>query len=244
MCLISLAYKTHPRYLLIVAANRDEFLDRPAEPAHFWEDAPDILAGRDKRAGGTWLGITRTGRFAAITNYRDMRMSFPPGPSRGILVRQALEQGIDTSTTGVYAGFNLLHGTVDALRYHNNIQGIDIALQSGIHGLSNHFLDTPWPKVVKAKHEMERLLDSPEAEIVNGLFSLLADDGTAPDEALPDTGLPPEMERAASSIFIRSPGYGTRCSTVVLVDVNGNAYFEERSVTQGSVVEKVRIEMP
>ena len=250
MCLIAIAYQVDPRFPLILAANRDEFLDRPAEPAHFWKDAPDILAGRDERGGGTWLGVTRTGRIAAITNYRDMRMNFPPGPSRGLLVREALEEGVDTSATQVYAGFNLIHGTCTDLRYHNNIEGTAIALQPGIHGLSNHFLDTPWPKVEKAKHELEKLVEisgrtsvdaRANAELAGSLFSLLADDSIAPDDALPDTGLPLEVERAVSSIFIRTPDYGTRCSTVILVDTKGNVYFEERSVPEGRVVKEFTV---
>jgi uncharacterized protein with NRDE domain len=236
MCLIALAYKIHPRYPLIVAANRDEFLERPTEPAHFWKDAPDILAGRDERAGGTWMGITRKGRFAAITNYRDLRMKTTTGPSRGLLVREALEHGIDPGTTKTYAGFNLIYGTVDGLRYHNNIEGTDEALQPGIHGLSNHFLDTPWPKVVKAKQELEHALSLPDTDLPEALFRLLADDATAPEQALPDTGLPLEMERAASSIFIRSAGYGTRCSTVVLMDAEGKVQFEERTWPHGKKV--------
>lgn len=242
MCLIALAYKVHPRFPLIVAANRDEFLDRPAEPAHFWSDAPEILAGRDKRAGGTWLGITRSGRFAAITNYRDMRINFPAGPSRGLLVREALERGIDTKRTKAYAGFNLIYGPVNDVRYHNNIEGSDEPLKPGIHGLSNHFLDTPWPKVVKAKQQLEKVLALPDAKLPEALFHLLADDATAVDASLPDTGLPIEMERAASSIFIKTPGYGTRCSTVVLVDKEGTVRFEERNFPgNGSMVENFRI---
>ncbi len=242
MCLIAIAYRAHPGFPLILAANRDEFLNRPTEPAHFWKDAPNVLAGRDARAGGTWLGVTRTGRIAAITNYRDMRRNFPKGPSRGLLVREALEHGIDTSATQAYAGFNLIHGTFADLRYHNNIQGTAIALQPGIHGLSNHFLDTPWPKVVKAKRELEKLMDAPEGQLVGSLFRLLADDAMAPDDALPDTGLAVEAERAASSIFIRTPDYGTRCSTVVLVDAKGNVYFEEWSVPEGRVAEEFRVQ--
>ncbi len=236
MCLIAIAYKAHPHYPLIVAANRDEFRQRPTERAHFWPDAPEILAGRDLRAGGTWLGITRKGRFAAITNYRDMRRTQPDGPSRGALVRDALEHDIDPGTTGEYAGFNLLYGTVDSLRYHNNIDGRDEAVTPGIHGLSNAFLDTPWPKVVSAKQRMEALPDLPENELMKGLFDLLADDAKAPDDLLPDTGLPLELERSVSSIFIQSEGYGTRCSTVLLVDHVGNVYFEEREVPSGDPV--------
>ncbi len=227
MCLIAIAYKARAEFPLIVAANRDEFLARPARPAHFWEDGPEILAGRDMQAGGTWMGITRAGRFAAITNYRDLRNVPPPGPSRGILVREALERGIDVGRTAAYAGFNLLYGTTDALRYHNNIQGADHALEPGIHGLSNHFLDTPWPKVENAKEELHRILDLPKDRLVPALFRLLADERTATDDKLPDTGLPLPMERAVSPIFIRTPDYGTRCSTVLLVDADGNVHFEE-----------------
>lgn len=236
MCLIAIAYKVHPRYPLIVAANRDEFKERPTERAHFWKGAPDILAGRDLRAGGTWLGITRKGRFAAITNYRDMRRTQPEGPSRGALVREALEHAINPQATGAYAGFNLLYGTVDALRYHNNIDGRDEAITPGVHGLSNAFMDTPWPKVVSAKQRMEALLALPGNELAKGLFTLLSDDAKAPDEQLPDTGLPLELERSASSIFIQSEGYGTRCSTVLLVDRTGHVYFEEREVPEVKAV--------
>lgn len=243
MCLIALAYKARPAFPLILAANRDEFLDRPAEPAHFWADAPGILAGRDLRAGGTWMGITRGGRFSAITNHREMRMAFPAGPSRGALVRQALNGGIDPATTGVYAGFNLIYGPLEALRYHNNIDHRDEPLAPGVHALSNHLLDTPWPKVVKSKTVMNTLLNlSPEA-ITDGLFALLADETIAPDDQLPDTGLPLEMERAASPAFIRTPRYGTRCSTVLLVDALGQVYFEERTWPGGgTVVEEFRVE--
>lgn len=237
MCLIALAYKVHPRFPLIVAANRDEFLDRPAEAARFWLDVPNILAGRDLLAGGTWLGITRQGRFAAITNHRDLHHPVLPGPSRGLLVRAALEHDLDTSGTGVYAGFNLLYGPVDTLHYHNNVQPEGAALVPGIHGLSNAFLNTPWPKVEKAKQAMETLLPLEGPALVEGLFRLLADERLAPDARLPATGLPLEQERAASAIFIRSPHYGTRCSTVVLVDGQGLVLFLERS-REGAVVKE------
>lgn len=228
------AYRAHARFPLILAANRDEFRERPAQPAHWWADLPQILAGRDLQAGGTWLGITRSGRFAAITNHRDLRRAPIGGPSRGRLVRMALEGEIDPAGSTDYEGFNLLHGTVDALRYHNNIQQVDEALAPGIHGLSNAFLDTPWPKVERAKAGLEKLLDADDPALITGLFALLADGSPAPDDLLPDTGLPLELERAASSIFIPTPGYGTRCSTVILVDDQGLVRFEER--TPGSPV--------
>ena len=237
MCLITLAYRVHPRFPLIVAANRDEFRDRPAQAAHFWPDAPQLLAGRDLQAGGTWLGITRGGRFAAITNHRDMRLAPQPGPSRGLLVRLALERDIDAADGEPYAGFNLLYGHVEALHYHNNVQPAGLPLAPGIHGLSNAFLNTPWPKVEKARTTLDALLHRPDTALMEGLFALLADDQTAEDGRLPNTGLPPEQERAASAIFIRSPHYGTRCSTVLLVDAQGVVQFVERTVGGGLVAE-------
>lgn len=228
MCLIALAYKVHPSFPFIIAANRDEFMDRPAEPVHFWNDAPHILAGRDLCAGGTWLGLTRHGRFAAITNYRDLRRAPVGGPSRGHLVRAALEGVIDATSTIAYEGFNLIYGPLHALRYHNNIQPMDEPLVPGIHGLSNHFLNTPWPKVQRATTAMQDLVKGADDALVEGLFTLLAEDTIAPDDQLPDTGLPLPVERTASAIFIRSTGYGTRCSTVVGVGIDGRVRFEER----------------
>ncbi|MBL8002290.1 MAG: NRDE family protein [Flavobacteriales bacterium] len=234
MCLIVLAYRVHPHYPLIVAANRDEFRMRPAAPAHFWDDAPELVAGRDLQAGGTWLGITRSGRFAALTNHRDLRRAPLQGPSRGHLVRQALEGGIDPAATAVFEGFNLLHGPVHALRYHTNITGADEALAPGIHGLSNALLNTPWPKVERAKVALAQVLAQGPAPAA--LFDLLADATVAADAQLPDTGLPLEQERAVSSIFIAGAQYGTRCSTVVLVDTEGQVHFEERTHPGGEVV--------
>lgn len=234
MCLIVLAYKAHHQFPLIVAANRDEFTDRPAAPLHWWENAPDILAGKDLRAGGTWMGITRHGRFAALTNHRDLRRTPKHGPSRGELVRKALEAPVQYVDTTLYEGFNLIHGPVDALCCANNIQPADTLLQPGIHGLSNAFLDTPWPKVERAKMACAQVVSGPSSGIVAGLFDLLADNMPAADGALPDTGLPVDMERAVSSIFIRTNGYGTRCSTVMLIDNAGGTYVQERTWPSGA----------
>lgn len=240
MCLIALAYKVHARYPLIIAANRDEFRERPTEAAHFWRDAPAVLAGRDLRAGGTWMGITRTGRIAAVTNHRDLRRApNGHGRSRGTLVRTALDGDIDTDATAVFEGFNLLYGPVEALRYHNNITPTDLALGAGVHGISNAFLNTPWPKVDHAKTAMERAIAGAEEDLTNTLFRLLTNEAIAPDAALPDTGLPLPVERAVSSIFIPGLDYGTRCSTVLLVDRNGEVYFEERTWPTGDRVRHV-----
>jgi len=228
MCLVVLAYKVHPKYPLIVAANRDEFLDRPTKPLHFWEDAHTILAGRDERAGGTWMGLTTAGRFAALTNYRDMRRQEVQGPSRGALVQRVLEQELGNWDTSPYAGFNLLHGHFDSLFYHSNVTGLHAALEPGIHGLSNHLLNTPWPKVQRAKDGLTEVIASGEPSMEQ-LFEILEDDTQALDHALPDTGIGLPWERALSSIHIRTDGYGTRCSTIILVDALGNARFTERS---------------
>jgi uncharacterized protein with NRDE domain len=228
MCLIVLAYKVHPRFPLILAANRDEFLDRPALPAHFWNEAPHLLAGRDLRAGGTWLGITTAGRFAAITNHRDMRRDIREGPSRGALVRMALEQGVGHVDTSVFPWHNLLYGEVDDLHYHNNIDGIHEPLPPGIHGLSNHLLNSSWPKVMRARGTMAGLIRE-GTPTVEDLLQLLLNDRPAPDEDLPDTGVGGEWERLLSPIFIAAPGYGTRCSTILMVGHDGEVLFEEYS---------------
>jgi len=238
MCLIVMAYKVDKAYPLILAANRDEVMDRPAQPAHFWEDDPGLLAGRDLQAGGTWMGIARNGRFAAITNHRDLhrpRKAAPP--SRGLIVKAALDGKLDLASTSAYEGFNLLYGTVEALRYHNNVQPADTALKPGIHGLSNAFLNSPWPKVERAKAGLKALLQEPRNTLASGLFTLLGNEERAADPLLPRTGLSLEMERAVSPIFIHAPGYGTRCSTVLLVDGTGRVFFEERTVGGGTVRE-------
>lgn len=242
MCLIALAYHVHPRYPLVVMANRDEFLHRPSAAAHFWEDAPQLFAGRDLQAGGTWMGVSREGRFAALTNYRDLRVPAVEGPSRGLLVRHALEAGVALHDTARYSGFNLLYGGISDLRYHSNITGLDVPLEGGVHGLSNALLNTPWPKVQRAIRALEQALEGPEGELTGRLFAALADETLAAEEALPDTGLSVEQERVLSPIFIRTPGYGTRASTVVLVDGDGVVHFHERSWPRGSmVVERIQL---
>ena len=228
MCLIAFSYKAHPRYPLIIAANRDEFHARPALPAQFWTDRPDILAGKDLQAGGTWLGISRSGRFAALTNHRDLRNPPKKGPSRGALVVRSLVSEEQVPDTSAFDGFNLIRGPIEALRYHSNVPGVDIPMPVGIHGISNHFLDTPWPKVVHARAAMEKALSASEPAIED-LFVLLADPSVAPDERLPDTGIGPEWERILSPAFIVAENYGTRCSTVIMVDHHGNVRFEERT---------------
>lgn len=232
MCLILLAHQVHPDYPLAVCANRDEFYARPTAAADFWTDAPHILAGRDLQAGGTWLGVTRGGRFAAVTNYRDP--GAPEGRcSRGELTRAFLageaspEAFLQALEPEAYGGFNLFLGNREGLYYYSNRQRTIRSLAPGIYGLSNHLLETPWPKLVAAKERFATALGQlpdPEPQ-----FTLLADERRWPDERLPDTGVPLEWERILSAVFVRSPGYGTRASTVLTVARDGAVRLQERS---------------
>jgi uncharacterized protein with NRDE domain len=233
MCLILLAWQSHAFFPLVVAANRDEFHARQSSNAHFWANDPDVLAGRDLAAGGTWLGITRTGRFAALTNFRDPARHDPRAPSRGRLVADFLTgtAGIDRYLDGLdaarYNGFNLLLGQEKHLVAFSNVTMERHELGPGIYGLSNALLDTPWPKVGSGKTALEAALQALPDD--KALFDLLADDRTHPDETLPGTGVSLEWERLLSAAFVRGHDYGTRCSTVITVRADGMAGFEERT---------------
>lgn len=235
MCLIFIAVKSHPRYKLLVAANRDEFYDRRTAPAAFWSDHPQVLGGRDLEAMGTWLGMTKSGRLCMITNFRDLRNIKAKAPSRGKLVADFLLDKISGESymkkvephAKEYNGFSLIAGTVDTLFYLSNYRNGVIQLNSGLFGLSNHLLETPWPKVEKGKREIEALLKS-QLISAGDLFRILSDETISPDDVLPDTGVGLERERSLSPAFIRSPGYGTRSSTVILVDYSNNVSFSER----------------
>lgn len=251
MCLILLAYRCHPGYPLLIAANRDEFHDRPTAPLAFWDDAPQVLAGRDLQQGGTWMGISRNGRFAALTNYRDPSRTLSHAPSRGHLVsdylqgRESVEDYLArlTSQANAYNGFNLLVGDAHDLYYYSNYAGAPQALTPGWHGLSNHLLDTPWPKLKHGLTLMRRTLEQQPIPEPGDLLSVLADRTPAPDAALPQTGVPLEWERWLSSIFIDAPGYGTRSSTVLLVSASGQVHMVETTWADGSRRE-FRLEWP
>lgn len=252
MCLVLLALHSHPDYPLIVAANRDEFYDRPTAPAGLWSDCPSVLGGRDLEAGGTWLGVDRQGRFAAVTNYRQGQRENPAPHSRGLLVSEFL-----TGHTGgpeymeqvrrdadLYNGFNLIAGDSSALFYFSNREGRVRRLEPGVYGLSNHLLDTPWPKVTATKHAFGAILNHRGDELSGDLLALLANRDRAGDDRLPSTGVPLEWERLLSSAFIVAPDYGTRSSTVVLVERHGRTDLVERSFGRGGVpVGEVRLEV-
>ncbi len=241
MCLIVFAWRQRADYPLVVAANRDEFYDRPTLAADFWEDHPEILGGRDLKEKGTWLGITRKGRFAALTNYRDPRHVKADAPSRGWLVRDfltgwkgAAEYLEDLQKEGRrYNGFSLVLGDEDDLYYYSNRGSAPFLLPPGIYGLSNNLLDSPWPKVIKAKDEFRRVVTRAGCLHTEDLFALLADRSRPGDEELPDTGVGREWERILATIFIASPIYGTRSSTVVFKDRRNRIHFEERQYAGG-----------
>ena len=234
MCLITFAYRVHPRYPLVLIANRDEFYRRPTQAADYWSDAPHILAGRDLRGGGTWMGVTKDGRFAALTNIRARREMKADAPSRGHLVRRYLAepgsawtyaQGLQDDEAP-YNGYNLLVGDAGELVWTSNRIAAPRRLEGGLYGISNHLLDTPWPKVERSKQRLDAALSRDDLDPLD-LLDLLRDTEQAPDEALPDTGVGLDLERQLSPPFIAMPDYGTRASSVLLVRDDGLVSFTE-----------------
>ena len=237
MCLILFAYKSHPRYPLILAGNRDEFYDRPTAAAAFWEDAPQILAGRDLRCGGTWLGVTRHGKIAVLANHREPKGLRTDARSRGLLVGDVLldersgREHLENlrRTASLYNGYSLVYGDVRELYYYSNRGAIPSEITPGIHGQSNDLLDVMWPKVVLGTAGLRRLLSSASNPSPEELFAILADRSVADDSRLPDTGIGLEKERILSPIFVKGPLYGTRSSTLVLIDSENILTFVERT---------------
>lgn len=240
MCLIVFAWQVVPGAPLVAAANRDEYYDRTSVAAHWWSDHPDVYAGRDLRGGGTWIGISRNGRFAAITNVRAPSEKRPDAPSRGPLVSNFLaghasvEEYVAqiSATAGEYNGFNLLLGDVDNLVWYTNTATEDERngrpLAPGVYGLSNAALDTTWPKLVKTKAQFASLLCQGAPQ--DAYFEMLTDTTRASDCRLPKTGVPVEWERILSAVMIESPEYGTRSSTVVKLFADRSATLEERII--------------
>ena len=261
MCLIVVAWRARPGLPLVVAANRDEWRDRPAQAAHWWrgrgtsrpEDPPPILAGRDLQAGGTWMGVTRGGRFAAVTNYRDPADKRSTARSRGTLVTEFLESDAPplafahalAPRAGDYNGFNLILGDGESLAYFGSREGAAREIEPGVHGLSNHLLDEPWPKVLLGREAMAAALE--DGDPAERLFAMLSDPRGAPDDRLPDTGVGIEWERRLAAPLITGTDYGTRASTVVTISDGGAVYFEERTRTPegaASGVSQYRFALP
>lgn len=242
MCLILFAYQHHSDYPLIIAANRDEFFDRPTKSAHYWPESPEIFAGKDLQAGGTWMGVTRQGRFAAVTNYRSTHTPPNPAISRGALCKDFLRSNISpekflyeiNQNRLDYAGFNLLLGSPGQLLYYANQTGNTIELDAGVHGLSNGVLDDSWPKVERGKSALKTALEkSTEAE---HLLPILLDDTPAHASTVPNTGIGLDTEIVLSSRFIpptRNNSYGTRNCTILKIDHQNNSEWLEQAFFPG-----------
>ena len=258
MCLAVVALDAHPRYAVVVAANRDEFHARPTARAHWWNDAHGrpLLAGRDLEQHGTWLGVARSGRFAFVTNVREPSRHDPRAPSRGALVPAVLRDARDVHTSvaavvdeaRAYNGFNLVAGQPGAAVFASNRTAGVESLAAGIHGVSNAWLDTPWPKLTRAKAGMAAWIASSSDDLWP-LFDALADRELARDADLPQTGVSLERERMLSAPFIRSADYGTRSSTVLAIARDGAARFIERAFdaageSQGDVEFRFTTERP
>lgn len=237
MCLIVFSYRQHPGYRLVLAANRDEFLDRPTAALGYHFPGEAILAGRDLRSGGTWLGLTADGRLAAITNYRDPARVRSAAPSRGAIILNYLRSSLtpDEFVRGLaveadtYNGFNLLLGDGRNLIHYANVSGRMTVLEPGIHGLSNHLLDTPWPKVVRAGDLLRETLAATDVPDHEAIFTLLTDREEPDEKLLPETGVSPAWERLLSPIFIHGPTYGTRSSSILAISDDGRVEFHERT---------------
>lgn len=244
MCLIVFSYRQYKNFPLIFAGNRDEFYNRPARPAQFWNRYPNLLAGKDLKANGTWLGVTNKGEFGALTNYRDLNNIKEDAPTRGKVVTDLLTGEIGTEDyfskmqkeSHKYNGFNLLGGNLDQILYLSSETSETQSLSSGLYGISNALLDSPWPKVESAKKQFAGLISNNNVD-EEGIFDLLTDDTLYPRELLPDTGLSDEMEVAVSSIFIKTENYGTRCSTLFYITGDGELTFIERTYPNGSISE-------
>jgi uncharacterized protein with NRDE domain len=242
VCLILFAYRVHEEYPLIVAANRDEFYRRPTAPAHFWEDHPDILAGRDLEKMGTWMGVTTSGRFAALTNYRNPNEATEGKRSRGELVTDALKYKGNVEEymhhlaahNHLYPGYNLLAGDEHNLYYYSNVGQKLEKLKPGIYGVSNHLLNSSWPKVEKGREGLARIISEKNDGMAEALFALLQNADPAPDETLPNTGVSLEWERLLSPLFIESEHYGTRSSTVMFM-TEDKLHYVERVFTKNRV---------
>jgi len=235
MCIILFSCHIHPEYSLILAANRDEFYHRPTAPLGFWTDEPSVLGGRDLEGGGSWMGVTGDLKIAAVTNYRDPSRLNTCARSRGELVKRFLRGEKSPGaymrhvekTGGDYNGFNLLMGQKDRFWWHSNRGPAAKEIPPGFYGLSNHLLDTPWPKIKKSKAALEGMFTSGKID-AEAIFDALADRSFPPVQELPDTGVGLEWERMLSPVFIASPGYGTRSSSIVLMGKNGSLRFLER----------------
>jgi uncharacterized protein with NRDE domain len=243
MCLINFAYQYHPKYKFILVGNRDEFYNRPTKQLHWWEEYPDILAGRDMKDGGTWMGMSRDGKIAALTNYRDLKNIKQNAPSRGIILKKYLsgeipleEFHIFLKTQGrFYNGFNLLYGTAEEFYYYANTEERWQMIHPGIYSISNAFLDTPWEKVKKSKRLFSDLIQPGYVSSEN-LIQMMHNTDIANDNTLPSTGVSPELEKKLSAMFIEMENYGSRLTTYISINNHGHVvYYEKSYVPAGNI---------
>src|SRR6188768_2150729 len=241
MCLLVLAWRCHPRHRLVVAANRDEFHARAAAPLGPWDPPSGLIGGRDLLAGGAWFAVDTRQRFGIVTNFREFGRRRRSAPSRGGLIPAYLSgdlapgeylRQLETDAPG-YAGFNLLVGDGNTLWYASNrADQFARELPPGIYGLSNEFLDTPWPKLVRVRARFEALMQSTKASDLDAfdseLFAMLGDREPAPPDSLPPGDLSPEWARKLSAPFVLDPRFGTRCSTVLTISNEGALRITER----------------
>lgn len=251
MCLVLIAWRHHPEHKFVLAANRDEYFERPTDPACFWDDAPGILAGRDRQSGGTWLGTDRRGRFATVANFREPALKGTGSKSRGLLVSHYLRgsEAPDEYLAEVaghrrdYDPFNLVAGDPHSLWFLSSRESAPRLLAPGLYGISNGDLDCPWPKVKTGKAILNEALADDSSSLHDTLFTLLADRTLPADAQLPDTGVGIEWERKLAPVFVNVGDYGTRSSTVIQMFDNGGVEFEERSYDRlGEVVKAARYE--
>jgi len=243
MCLILFAYRNHPDYSLILAANRDEYYRRPTEPLGFWRDNESILAGRDLEGMGTWLGINRNGKWSALTNFRGSASPPPSPPSRGDLVRGYIE-GTETPATYLerirdlgrrYNGFNLVVGDSEGVFYYTNQADSIHRFEPGIYGISTCLLGVEWPKIAKGKAGMAHRMAEGREIAAEDFFELLQDRTIPPEDEIPRTGIDRNWERTLSPLFIESEAYGTRSSSVILIETAGKVTFLERTHLRNSI---------
>jgi len=246
MCLLAFAYKVHPKFPLILIGNRDEFHNRPSREAMFWvkEGYPNILAGKDLEAGGTWLGIHKNGKWAVLTNYRDLTKTKSEAPSRGDLVLNYLKEEISMRDYAFnlrtqaqdYNGFNLILGDKEEILHYSNESDIITIIPPGIHGLSNALLNVPWKKVIRTKSGLKNAIKQIENDDINpnSFLDILLDETKAKEEDLPHTGLSKEKEMAISSPFIIGEEYGTKSAHLITIDCFGTMQFTERIFKAGT----------
>lgn len=249
MCILFIAVNQHPEYPLIIAANRDEFHQRPTQESKFWDDQSNVLAGRDLTAGGTWMGVNNSGFIAALTNIRAPGKERKDAISRGELVANYLiDQPEDADYLAKlqqshlqYNGYNLLFGHLHKLQVYNSFENKAYALNDGVYGLSNASLNSPWPKLDAGRSALANYCQHAGILSHEHLFELLKNNQPAKDEDLPKTGISIDWERKLSSIFIQSDDYGTRSSTILLMDNKQNCYWEERTFNPFSDLTATRI---